>query len=214
MNIHFDKVLPLPLSEMQHIDQSIWNNSFELKQGEKVLLNAASGKGKTTFTEIIAGIRKDFSGTILLDDDKEIKSFSPEEWAELRSKKLSFIFQDLQLLPDLTVQENLQLKNILTNTFTDDEIKQILNELEIEDKWETPCKILSMGQQQRVAIIRALCQPFEWLIMDEPFSHLDDEIGQKAFDLIQRRTDKLNAGFILTSLGRNHNFKYDRELKL
>lgn len=213
MNIHFDKVVPIPLAEMQHIDQSIWNNSVAFKSGEKILLNAVSGKGKTTFTEILAGVRKDFNGTILLDD-KEIESFSPEEWAELRSEKLSFIFQDLQLLPEFTVNENLQLKNSLTHTFSEVELKEMLEELGIEDKWKAPCKNLSMGQQQRVAIIRALCQPFDWLIMDEPFSHLDEKNAQKAFDLILRRTETLNAGFILTSLGNKHNFKFDRELKL
>lgn len=213
MNIHFDQVVPIPLMKMQHADQSIWNNSFDLKQGEKVLLNAASGKGKTTFTEILAGIRKDFNGNILLDN-QEIDSFSPEEWAELRSERLSFIFQDLQLLPEFTVQENLQLKNTLTDTFSEEELKQMLEELAVEDKWESSCKNLSMGQQQRVAIIRALCQPFEWLIMDEPFSHLDEKNAQKSFDFILRRTNDLKAGFILTSLGNKHNFKYDRELKL
>lgn len=213
MNIHFDKVLPHPLAEMQHSDKSIWNNSLVFKSGEKILLNAASGKGKTTFTEILAGIRKDFHSTVLFDD-KEIRSYSPEEWAEQRSKRLSFIFQDLQLLPELTVNENLQLKNSLTSTFSEIELKQMLGELGIEDKLETPCKNLSMGQQQRVAIIRALCQPFDWLIMDEPFSHLDENNTKKAFDLILRRTEHLKAGFILTSLGNKYNFKYDRELKL
>jgi putative ABC transport system ATP-binding protein len=71
-----------------------------------------------------------------------------------------------------------------------------------------------MGQQQRVAIIRALCQPFDWLLMDEPFSHLDEENTQRALSLINRRANDINSGFILTTLGGNHNFDFNRELNL
>jgi putative ABC transport system ATP-binding protein len=71
-----------------------------------------------------------------------------------------------------------------------------------------------MGQQQRVAIIRALCQPFEWLILDEPFSHLDIENTQRSLKLIDERCNHLKAGFVLTSLGDRHGYNYDDEIKL
>jgi len=71
-----------------------------------------------------------------------------------------------------------------------------------------------MGQQQRVAIIRALAQPFEWLIMDEPFSHLDIENTERCLKMIHERTLDQKAGFVLTSLGDAHNYAYDYELKL
>jgi len=213
MDIHFKNVIAIPLSGIHHNDKSIWGNSFSLYKGEKVLLNASSGKGKTTFTHILAGIRKDFSGSIRFDE-KEITSFSQEEWAELRKERMSYVFQDLQLFSKLTVEENLYLKNNLTDTFTSVELKQMLDELEIEDKWSVPCGILSMGQQQRVAVIRALCQPFDWLLLDEPFSHLDEENTRLALSLINKRVDHIKAGFILTTLGENHNFKFDKELNL
>lgn len=213
MNIHFDKVIPKPLANLQHNNKSIWGNSFSLHHGEKIMLNASSGKGKTTFTHTLAGIRKDFSGTIHFDD-RTINSFTPEEWAELRQHKLSFVFQDLQLFPQLTVEENLLLKNKLTDTFSSSELKEMLEQLEIDNKWSSSCGILSMGQQQRVAIIRALCQPFDWLIMDEPFSHLDEANIQRALKLIDQRADQLKAGFVLTTLGENHDFNFDRALNL
>lgn len=213
MEIHFNNVIPIPLAGIQHSSNSIWGNSFSLHKGEKVMLNASSGKGKTTFTHTLAGIRKDFNGSIRFDD-REITSFSPEEWAVLRTNQMSFVFQDLQLFPQLTVEENLHLKNKLTDTFTSSELKQMLEELEIDDKWAVSCGILSMGQQQRVAIIRALCQPFDWLLMDEPFSHLDEENTQRALSLINKRTKRINSGFILTTLGENHSFDFDRELNL
>ena len=114
----------------------------------------------------------------------------------------------------MTVRENLQLKNALCDVFSEDELKSMLSELGIADKWDQKCGILSMGQQQRVAIIRALCQPFEWLILDEPFSHLDVENAQKCLRLIDQRCNQLNAGFVLTTLGDSYGYSYDQEIKL
>jgi len=71
-----------------------------------------------------------------------------------------------------------------------------------------------MGQQQRVAIVRALSQPYAWLIMDEPFSHLDEENTQRCLKMLDERTTELNASFVLTTLGDHHNFKFDEELNL
>lgn len=213
MKITFESVMPFPLASIKHGDNSIWNNKFTLEKGAKIVLNASSGKGKTTFTHILAGIRKDFEGEILFDAIP-IKNFDPEKWALLRKNKIAFVFQDLQLFPKLTVAENLQLKNQLTNTFTDSDFKSFLDELDILDKWNVKCELLSMGQQQRVAIIRALAQPFEWLIMDEPFSHLDEVNTQKCLKLIDERATEIGAGFILTTLGDYHQFEYSRELNL
>lgn len=213
MEITFNQVMPTPLSALNHGEKSIWGADFKLSPGQKVVLNASSGKGKTTFTHALAGIRTDYSGSILFDDIA-IKALSPDELAEFRKSKFSFIYQDLQLFPELTVADNLRLKNNLTFAFTEDRLKEMLDELGIGEKWNAPCRLLSMGQQQRVAIIRALSQPFSWLIMDEPFSHLDDENTHKCLKLIDDRCRELDAGFILTTLGDYHNFKFDKELNL
>ena len=89
-----------------------------------------------------------------------------------------------------------------------------LAELGIADKKNQLCKNLSLGQQQRVAIIRSILQPFELLLMDEPFSHLDKENAKIALRLINQETDLNGGGYILTSLGSYHGFEYDYELKL
>lgn len=205
--------MPSPLSSIQHSKESIWGNFIELKAGKHILLNASSGKGKSTFTTTMIGLRNDYTGTITFDG-KDIKTFTPDDWTSIRQNKISVIYQDLQLFPDLTVAENLILKNNLTNSFSENEIKSMLNKLGIEDKWEQKCGLLSMGQQQRVAIIRGLLQPFEWLIMDEPFSHLDTENTLLCLELIDQRCKELNAGFVLTTLGDSHGYNYDQELKL
>jgi len=213
MKIVLDHIMPVPLASIQHGAESIWGNLVELNHGKKILLNASSGKGKSTFTLVTIGLRSDYSGEIRYDN-KDIKTITPEEWAVIRQDKISVVFQDLQLFPNLTVGENLLLKNSLHPVYTESQIKNMLERLEIASKWDQQCSLLSMGQQQRVAIIRAMCQPFEILILDEPFSHLDDENAQRCLQMINERCDEQGAGFVLTTLGDTHNFNYDQELKL
>ncbi len=213
MKLEFKNVMPFPLKEYQHDDSSVWKSGFSLEFPKKVLLNASSGKGKSTFVSTVYGLRKDYTGTVLLDE-KPINTLSIHEWIELRRTKLSAIFQDLQLFPELSVWENLILKNQLTNHKNESEIETMLVMLGIGDKKEQKCGTLSLGQQQRVAIIRSLLQPFELLLMDEPFSHLDEGNAKIALDLIEKETDLNGGGFVLTSLGSYHGFTYDHELKL
>ena len=213
MNIILDQVMPTPLASIQHGPESIWGNRVELEAGNHILLNASSGKGKSTFTTTTYGLRNDYEGTISYDG-RDIRTFGPDEWTDIRQHKVSVIFQDLQLFPKLTVKENLILKNSITDTFTENELVELLERLEIDNKWEQKCGLLSMGQQQRVAIIRSLAQPFEWLIMDEPFSHLDIDNTNRCLKMIDERSKAQNAGFVLTTLGDYHGYDYDNELKL
>lgn len=213
MTITFEHVLPTPLASINHGKDSIWGNNAVFESDKRILLNASSGKGKSTFTGIVCGLRSDFSGTVFFDD-QPVSNLSIDEWTTIRKEKIAVVYQDLQLFPDLTVQENLQLKNNLSNFRSEKELHDLLTRLEIEDKWQVPCGILSMGQQQRVAIIRALCQPFSWLVMDEPFSHLDERNKANCLQLIVEETTKQAAGFVLTSLDDDQRFQYDYELKL
>lgn len=213
MDIIFKNIVPIPLASIKHHTESIWGKEFILKKGSKVLLNASSGKGKSTFSSILFGIRNDYNGELLFDE-LNCNELTNNEWSDLRRNKLSIVFQDLQLFPSLTVEENLLIKNDLNKLFSAEEIKEMIFRLGIGDKWNQKCSLLSMGQQQRVAIVRSLLQPFEWLFLDEPFSHLDKENTSICLKLINERCNQLNAGFILTSLGSNHEFEYDQEIKL
>ncbi len=213
MNITLDRLMPEPLASIKHGESSIWGNHVVLEEGKRILLNASSGKGKTTFTTTTLGLRRDYSGSITYGD-KNIQAFTADEWTEVRTRQIAVVFQDLQLFPKLSVAENLRLKNSLTDTFSELELKQLLERLEIENKWEQECGLLSMGQQQRVAIVRAMAQPFEWLIMDEPFSHLDVENAKRSMSIINERTLAQNAGFVLTTLGESHGYSFDQELFL
>ncbi len=213
MKITLNNIMPKPLASIKHSEESIWGNFIEINGGKHILLNASSGKGKSTFTSTAFGLRKDYEG-VLSYDERDIKTFSPQEWTEIRQHKVSVVFQDLQLFPNLSVSDNLILKNRLSDVFSESELKQMLELLQIENKWNQECGLLSMGQQQRVAIVRALCQPFSWLILDEPFSHLDNQNAKRALDLIVERSNAISAGFVLTTLGDDHGYNYDQELKL
>ena len=213
MIVELNNVLPFPLAEYPHGDESVWKGQTSLDSKHKTLLNASSGKGKSTFASTIYGLRKDYTGSVLFDGT-DIQTYDLNDWIEIRRTKLSAVFQDLQLFGDLTTLENLQLKNALTNHRSEDRIKEMLELLGIGDKLNQTCKTMSLGQQQRVAIIRALLQPFELLILDEPFSHLDEENSEIALRLINEETDANNAGYVLTTLGSRHGYEFDVELKL
>lgn len=213
MTITFNNVLPFPLQEYPHGTDSVWKSDFELKMPKKIILNASSGKGKSTFVNTIYGLRKDYSGELKING-ADISNYSLDEWINLRREKLSIVFQDLQLFPELSVMDNLLLKNNLKEHKSTDEIIEMLDLLGIGDKRNQLCKNLSLGQQQRVAIIRSLLQPFELLLMDEPFSHLDENNASIALELINKETDANKGGYILTTLGSYHGFDYEQELNL
>jgi ABC-type lipoprotein export system ATPase subunit len=213
MQIEFKNVLPKPLADIDYASESLWKSNVVFQSGKSILLNASSGKGKTTFVHSLMGLRSDFSGEILIEN-KNTKFFTESDWVELRQRKIDVVFQDLQLFHQLTIEQNLKLKAEFTGTFDRDSAFEKLAFLGLKDKWDQKCGILSMGQQQRVAIVRALIQPFEWLVMDEPFSHLDKGNSELCLQLINQRCKQLNAGFILTALDKKVDVKVDYEVKL
>lgn len=213
MKIAFDHLLPHPLKEYEHSTESVWNRKFHIDGLQKTMLNASSGKGKSTFINTLYGVRRDYNGSVSFDG-KKLSDLSLNDWRDLRKDTLSVVFQDLQLFLNISVMDNLLIKNKLTDHKTTDEIQSMLDRLGIGDKTNQLCGHLSYGQQQRVAIIRAMLQPFDLLLMDEPFSHLDEDNTQIALKLITEETNKNNAGFILSTLGSDHNYPFDFELKL
>jgi ABC-type lipoprotein export system ATPase subunit len=215
MKIQFSEVLPEPLSSINHNELSIWNSNFSLDnvKDRRTILNASSGKGKTTFSNLLLGIRRDYSGKIDYDN-RDVSSFSIADWVEIRERKISVVHQDLQLFSNLTALENIEVKNELTKTFSFPELEDLLKQVDLFDKKDQLVATMSMGQKQRIAIIRALCQPFEWIILDEPFSHLDETNSKICFEIIQNRCDIIDAGFILTSLDPVEDFQFDKYLKL
>lgn len=117
-------------------------------------------------------------------------------------------------LPELTAFENVQLKNRLTNFKKKKEVLALFETLGVDDKVNEKAAKLSFGQQQRVAFIRSLCQPFDFIFLDEPISHLDDENGLIMSRLLTEEVERQGAGIIVTSIGKHLPLNYDETLKL
>ncbi len=214
-SITLHQVVPIPLSDrLEKRTSQIWNTDIVLKQGEWIKIKASSGSGKTTLVHILYKLRNDYKGNVLYGN-QSIQAIPAEALASIRQKSISIIFQDLRLFPQLTAFENIQLKNILGGVmYTEKEIMLMVEQLQITHIIQHKAQTLSYGEQQRVAIIRALMQPFEWLIMDEPFSHLDINNATLAAQLITEECTKRNAGFILTDLDNDTHFVYTQQLNL
>jgi len=195
-------MIPLPLLEQDTAGSEVWEaESLLLEQGKAYVVEAASGRGKTSLLSVMYGIRKDYRGEVFLDDSN-IHSLGWKDWSVLRKMRLSFIFQGLELFDDLTAQENIQLKNKITGHVTHQRIVELAKALGMEPYLHRKAGILSFGQQQRVAIMRALVQPFDFLLADECFSHMDKENTLKAYQLIRQECAERKAGLVLTSLNK------------
>ena len=191
----------------------VWLQKREFHQSQSYLIEAESGTGKSSLCSFIYGNRCDYSGEILFDG-VNVKSFSIARWSELRTHALALLPQEMRLFPELTVLENIQIKNRLTDYKTEGEILEMLRRLEISEKVHQQAAYLSVGQQQRVAIVRALCQPMDFLILDEPVSHLDERNNEIVAQLIQEEASAQNAGIIATSVGNKISISFDEVIGL
>ena len=200
MLIKCENIFPLYMKDQIDLDSELWNKSLEFNSENSYVLESASGKGKSSFVSFLYGLRYDYSGTILIDDI-DCKKLDANYWSKIRKNQLSIVPQDLSLFNKLSVLDNLLIKNKLTNNKTIDEIIELMQILQIDSYKNKIVSKLSLGQQQRVAILRALLQDFDFIVLDEPFSHLDRQNAILAMNLILKECKKQNANFIITSLG-------------
>ena len=171
-------------------------------RGSRTLVAAESGTGKSSMCSYIYGARTDYRGRILFDGT-DIRTLSTAQWCRLRCHSLAWLPQEMRLFPELSVMENLLVKNRLTDRYNAAELTAMLARLEIDHKVNQPAGRLSVGQQQRVALVRALAQPFDFIILDEPVSHLDARNNAICAALVQEVADAQGAAIIATSVG-NH----------
>lgn len=213
MQIKLQTVRPDFLEE-EKIDRSqIWNQKVEFANKENVQIIAPSGSGKTSFIHFLYGLRKDYSGKITYDTN-DIIGFDAEAFAVYRQQHISIVFQDLRLFPEQTVLQNLEIKRLLNPYHSECQIEAMVNRLGIGNKLNNLCKTCSYGEQQRIAIIRALQQPFDFLLLDEPFSHLDENNRKTAMALIEEEAAARNAAIILVDLQSIGYFNAPRTLYL
>lgn len=211
--INITDALPRVFASRAHIPSQVWQCKATLQRGKNYLIVADSGTGKSSLCSYIYGFRRDYSGTITFDDT-DITTISVPTWCEIRKTQLAYLPQEMRLFPELTAFENVWLKNRLTHYKSASEIEEIFATLGIADKLHSPVSQLSIGQQQRVAIVRTLCQPAHFYILDEPVSHLDADNNTIVAQLFAHEAEKQGAAIVATSVGNHLALNFDVELKL
>jgi putative ABC transport system ATP-binding protein len=209
MYLQLQNVLPTYFEESRRQTSEIWGKDLRFEKGEMIKIVAPSGSGKTSFTHFVYGTRKDYSGTISYKD-VDIKGMNFENFAEWRKDHMSVVFQDLRLFPEQTVLENIDIKRQLNPFHPVEKIKEMAERLGIGKKLGSKAKTCSYGEQQRVAIIRALMQPFDFLMLDEPFSHLDNNNRLIAMELMMEEAHKRSASIVFADLERVDFFPYTK----
>ena len=211
-NVNLNAFVDVPCSGAS---AGVWGRDIEFVKGRSYLIEATSGSGKSSFCSFLCGLRNDYTGIISLVDDKGIaKPLHDCDKVSLRNGSLSVMFQDLRLFPELSAMDNVMLKNRLAGYATEDAVKEMLARVGLGNYLDTPCGRMSFGQQQRVAFVRALCQPFDFILLDEPVSHLDKDNATVMSAMLCERQLKDGVGVIVTSIGYRLPYEYDAVFSL
>ena len=211
MLIELDKLVPHPLPDRIVESSAFWSNELKIEPHSKVLFSAQSGMGKSTLLHILYGLRKDYSGEAKLEG-KSLREFSLTDWEAIRRERISLQFQDLRLFPNLTARDNLNLLPRINSSAPS--VEEMTERLGMTPFLDQSLSTLSQGQRQRMALVRALRKPFQLLMLDEPFSHLDEGNQLNACSLIEEVVRGNKAGLLVSSLGSTPPIKFDQRIGL
>jgi putative ABC transport system ATP-binding protein len=173
---------------------------LQIPTGSLSCIMGPSGHGKSTLLHLIGGLDRPTSGKVFLDD-VELTSVSANRLAEIRSRKMGFVFQFFNLLPVLTALENVQVAMMLAGISKkeqEDRATELLNLVGLEDKLQAKPNQLSGGQRQRVAIARALANDPDILLMDEPSGNLDSRAEGELLEYIRKVNEQGKTIVIVT----------------
>ncbi|HET6993350.1 MAG TPA: ATP-binding cassette domain-containing protein [Chitinophagaceae bacterium] len=187
----------------------IWGKEWVVEKNDYIKIVAPSGSGKSSLINFLYGLRTDYTGTISYAG-KDLSRFSLEQLAGYRKDHISIVFQDMRLFAEETAELNLEIKRQLNPYHPPEKIKEMAERLGVGSRLSFKCGTCSYGEQQRIAIIRSLLQPFDILLLDEPFSHLDNNNSEKAMQLIMEETRARNASIIYADLERSEIFPFTR----
>ena len=171
---------------------------LEMRKGEFVSIIGSSGSGKLTLLNLIGGMDKPEKGQIIVNNET-ISSYSDEQLTLYRRTKVGFIFQFFNLLPNITVFENISMPLLLNRTEDEQKVTALIERIGLGGKGNKYPYQLSGGEQQRVAIARALVHDPDIILADEPTGSLDSETGRRIMDLIQQSTDETNKTVLLVT---------------
>ena len=173
--------------------------SISFKEGTFNVIIGRSGSGKSTLLHILGGLDEPSSGKVILEGN-DLYSLSDSKNTEIRRRRIGFIFQFYNLIPDLTVYENIVLPIHLDGRKEDQEyIEELLNFLGISEKRNQMIDTLSGGQQQRVAIARALATKPAVLLADEPTGNLDKKSGEEVINLLRLSKHQYHQTIVLVT---------------
>ncbi len=186
--------MPLPLIDVVHLSKTVSvgsesliildDISFSVEAGETVAVVGASGSGKSTLLGILAGLDVPSQGKVLFAGET-LSDLSEDKRAKLRAKNLGFVFQDFQLLPNLTAYENIALPLELNGTPSVlERCTDLLKKINLSDRANHYPRQLSGGEQQRIAIARAFAADPKVLLVDEPTGNLDQKTALHITDLL------------------------------
>lgn len=198
--ITLSSLLPRVFMQEELPCSEVWRSEVAFSRGFAYLVEAASGGGKSSLAAFMTGVRSDYEGSVRFNDE-DIRGFSITRWQEIRRSHIAYLPQELGLFPELSAIDNIILKAELTGEPDMDKILAWMHRLGIGNRRDFPAGRLSVGQQQRVAIIRSLCQPFDFLLLDEPVSHLDEDNNRIAAAIVEEEAARQSAGIITFSVG-------------
>lgn len=180
--------------------------SFEIKDGEFVIITGTSGSGKTTLLKILSGIKEPDNGCVYWDDIN-IYELSNSSLSNLRLKDSGFIYQDFMLIDELNVYDNLILSQRLLKIKDEKRVNDVIEMLSINHLLKKYPSVLSGGEKQRVAIARALINKPKILFCDEPTGSLDFKATLEIMELLSKLNKKFNITVILVT-HEQENLKY------
>lgn len=181
---------------------------------EALLITGSSGKGKTTLLHLLGGLLRPKSGSVSIEDTT-ITSLSEKELDRFRGKNIGLVLQQSHFVVALNVLENVVLASWLaTGKKAVAKAKSLLKELDLEDQMYKLPSDLSVGQQQRVSIARALINEPKLLLADEPTSSLDDENAERVADLLAHLSKEYNASLIIVTHDQRLKDKFSNQLNL
>lgn len=173
------------------------NLSFE--KGEFVAIVGSSGSGKSTLLSLLGGIDSPTEGEVIIDGEN-VHKMKPKEKAEFRRRKIGFIFQEYNLIPVLTVEENIEMPLRLDGIrMKDKNMDKLLELLGLKERRDHIPEQLSGGQKQRVAIGRAYAHHPSLILADEPTGNLDKATGLEIMALLQKSANKFSQTMILVT---------------
>ena len=176
---------------------------FKCQNGNKLLLIGNSGSGKTTLLHLLCGLIRPDSGSMQVAG-LDLNTLGDRELDKFRGRELGIVFQQSHFVQSLTVAENLALPTMLTGSnITAEELKvrthELLDRLGIGHKFNSYPKDLSVGEQQRASIARALVHKPSVVFADEPTSALDDKSTESVIRLLEEETEKVGASLIIVT---------------